>query len=183
MSNRDVKSEFIRSSFEYLVKCGLENTSVRDLCRETKISSGSMYYWFSGKDDIYISAAKYGISYVVESLFEYVFKTMDNLDVFFGNFLEEVDKYKNELRLVFQITASPVYGPRMREKAEDFKVVYGEYIKEMSKKLGASPEKIAPIIYMLISVVVDYITWEDTEVTVMQLEYLHKNMAAIVNKQ
>lgn len=181
MSKRDIKSEFIKSSFEYLVKCGLENTSVRDLCRETKISSGSMYYWFSGKDDIYISAAKYGVGYVVEEIFKYIFKTMNDIDLFFDNFIEEVDKYKAELRLVFQITTSPVFGTRMRERAEEFKPVYEDYIGRLAGFLGCGSEKMAPIIYMLISVVVDYVTWEDTPVTKMQLEFLKQNLKDMLN--
>lgn len=176
MTKRDIKSEFIKSSFEYLVKHGLENTSVRDLCRETGISSGSMYYWFSGKDDIYISAAKYGVAEVVENLFDYIFKSMHSLDSFFDNLIDEIDKYKEELRLIYQITTSPVFGPRMREKTIDFKVIYEDYIMRMSKFLGVSPEQMSPIIYMLIALVGDYVTWEDTETTKMLLEFLKKTL-------
>ena len=176
MAKRDKKSDFIKSSFEYMVKVGLENTSVRDLCRETKISSGSMYYWFDGKDDIYISAAKYGVGYVVDEIFKYIFKSMKSIDLFFDNFISEIDKYKNELRLVFQITTSPVFGPRMREKAEDFKVIYEDYINKLGQFLGCGAEKMEPIIYMLISVTVDYVTWEDTPVTRMQLDFLKQTV-------
>lgn len=182
MTKRDIKSEFIKSSFEYLVKHGLENTSVRDLCRETGISSGSMYYWFNGKDDIYISAAKYGVGQVVERLFNYIFKSAYSLDSFFDNFIEEIDKYKEELRLIYQITTSPVYGPRMREKTMEFKVIYEDYILRMSKFLGTSPDSMAPIIYLIIALVGDYVTWEDTVTTKMLFSFLKNTVKGMLEE-
>lgn len=176
---KDVKKEFLEPSFKYLVKNGLENTSVRDLCREMNISYGSIYYWFEGKDDIYISVVKYGIGKVAQKLFEMAFDKMHNPKLFFDSFLEEVDKYKMELRLVFQVTTSPVYGMRMREKAEDFKSIYEKYILRLANILGCTAEKLEPIIYMLISVLVDYVVWEDYEVSKMQLDFLYEIVSNI----
>ena len=166
---KDVKKEFLETSFKYLVENGLENTSVRDLCKAMGVSSGSIYYWFEDKDDIYISTVKYGVSKVADALFEVAFDKMQNPELFFDTFLEEIEKYKLELRLVFQVTTSPVYGERMREKAEDFKLVYEKYIEKLSAILGCKPELLTPIIYMLISILVDYVVWEDYEVSKLQL--------------
>ena len=102
-NTKDVKKEFLTTAFDYLVKHGLENTSVRDLCKETKISYGSIYYWFDGKDDIYINATKYGISKVAEALFDYAFEAMKDMKSFCDGFLDEVDKYKDEFRLIFRL--------------------------------------------------------------------------------
>ncbi len=173
---KNIKTEFLEPSFKYLVANGLENTSVRDLCQEMRISYGSLYYWFENKDDIYFSVVKYGISKVADELFKMAFKKMKNPKLFFDTFLEEVDKYKMELRLVFQFATSPVYGTRMREKAEDFKFVYEKYISTLSDILGCDKEDVAPIIYILISILVDYVVWEDYEVSKMQLNYLYNMM-------
>ena len=171
---KDVEKEFLEPSFTYLVQNGLENTSVRDLCKAMEISSGSIYYWFEDKDDIYISTVKYGIGKVAGSLFSTLFEKIHNPKMFFDTYLEEIDKYKMELRLVFQVTTSPVYGPRMREKAEDFKEVYNKYITELSSILKCKPETLVPVIYMLISILVDYVVWEDYEVSKLQLESLYE---------
>lgn len=176
---KDVEKEFLEPSFKYLVKNGLENTSVRDLCREMNVSYGSIYYWFDGKDDIYISVVKYGIGKVAQKLFETAFDKMQDPKLFFDTFLEEIDKYKMELRLVFQVTTSPVYGARMREKAEDFKEVYEKYIKKLADIMKCSAKKLEPIIYMLISILVDYVVWEDYEVSKLQLNFLSKVVSAI----
>lgn len=173
---KDVEKEFLKPSFEYLVENGLENTSVRDLCKAMDISYGSIYYWFEGKDDIYISVVKYGIGKVAEKLFSFAFETMHNPKLFFDTFLDEIDKYKLELRLVFQVTTSPVYGERMREKAEGFKDVYENYIQKLSVIADCDPEFLAPIIYLLISVLVDYVVWDDRDASEMQIKSLYNYM-------
>lgn len=176
---KDVEREFLEPSFKYLVKNGLENTSVRDLCKVMNISYGSIYYWFKGKDDIYISVVKYGTEKVADELFKMAFETMQNPRVFFDSFLESIEKYKNELKLIFQVASSPVYGERMREKVESFKEVYEIYIEKLAKITGCAPKEMEPIVYMLISVLVDFVVWEDYEVSKMQLEYLYN----ILDKQ
>ena len=177
---KDVEKEFLEPSFRDLVKNGLENTSVRDLCRAMDISYGSIYYWFDGKDDIYISVVKYGISKVADKLFKFAFDTLPTPDIFFGNFLSEIDKSIMELRLIFQVTTSPVYGDRMRERADGFKSVYETYINRLSEMTGCPAKELERIIYTLISVLVDYVVWEDVEVSKMQLDYLHNNLKTII---
>ncbi len=173
---KNVELEFFEPSFRHLVKHGLENTSVRDLCKAMGVSSGSVYYWFDNKDDVYISTVKYGISKVVDKLFRFAFDTMSDPGQFFETFLEEVDKYKPELRLIFQVTTSPVYGAEIRDKAEEFKITYEKYINKLSEMLGCKPENLTPIIYLLISVLVDYVVWEDTPVSEMQMKYLYDSL-------
>lgn len=175
---KDVEKEFLEPSFKYLVKNGLENTSVRDLCKEMGISYGSIYYWFEGKDDIYISVVKYGTGKVAKKLFEMAFDKMQNPKLFFDTFLEEIDKYKMELRLIFQVTTSPIYGDRMRDKAEDFKSVYEKHIIKLAQIVGCEPKDMEPIIYMLISILVDYVVWEDYEVSKLQLKFLYNIMSS-----
>ena len=178
---KDIEKEFLEPSFKYLVKNGLENTSVRDLCKDMKISYGSIYYWFEGKEEIYIRVAKYGIGKVADVLFKFAFDTMSDPDVFFSSFLDEVDKYKLEFRLIIQMTTSPVYGPPIRKKAEGFNAIYEKYIEELSTILHCSPEDLTPIIYNLISILVDYVVWEDINASRMQLNFLHDILKSKIN--
>lgn len=47
---RDIQKEILGKCFEYLVQKGLEHASVKNLCEETGISSGSIYYWFKDRN-------------------------------------------------------------------------------------------------------------------------------------
>ncbi|MBQ4629683.1 MAG: TetR/AcrR family transcriptional regulator [Clostridia bacterium] len=180
---KDVEKAFLEPSFEYLVENGLENTSIRDLCKAMGVSSGSVYYWFESKDDVYISTVKYGLSKIVNELFTMAFQRMSKLEYFFETFLDEVDKYKKEFRLVFQVTSSPIYGERMRNKAEEFKFMYEKYISMLSEMLGCDIEVMTSFVYMIMALLVDYVMWEDLPTSKMQLESLYKLMKSSCKKQ
>ena len=173
---KDIEKEFLEPSFRYLVKNGLENTSVRDLCRAMNISYGSLYYWFDGKDDIYISVVRYGIQKVAQALFSFTQEMMAEPEAFFSTFINEVEKYKLELRLIFQFTTSPVYGDRMRDKALDFKEGYDASSAKIAKSLGLTAEEMLPVIYMLISILVDFVVWEDRAVSDLQMQFLYQTV-------
>lgn len=179
----DIKKTFLEPAFEYLVKNGLENSSMRELCKAMGVSSGSVYYWFDGKDDIYISTVQYGIGRVVEKMFKIFIDHANSPNLFFDVFLDEVDKYKNEFRLAIQVTASPIYGKSIREKAVNFKPIYDKYITMLSDEINVEKEFMAPIIYMLISIITDYTVWEDREASEMQVESLHHMYKSLVSKK
>ena len=180
---KDVEKEFLEPSFQYLVQNGLENTSVRDLCKAMNISYGSLYYWFDGKEDIYTSVVKYGISKVADSLFKFAFDTMYDPKLFFDTFLDEVKAYSPQLRLVFQFATSPEYGEAVRAKADEFKVTYEKYIIKLAQIVGSTPSDMEPVIYMLISILVDYAVWDDREASSMQMKFLYKVMRGIINQK
>lgn len=171
---KDIEKDFFEPSFNFLVENGFENTSIRDLCKAMNLSPGSVYYWFEDKDDIYINVVRYGTGKIADKLFEFAFEKMQNPKMFFETFLDEVDKYKKEFRLIFQVTASPHYGDQVRGKAEGFKFIYERYILRLAGILGCSHEEITPIIYTVISILSDYVLWEDYEVSKMQMDYLYK---------
>lgn len=52
------KSELSERVFPYLVKHGLENITIREMCRRTGIVQGTLYYWFSDKTSIVCEAAE-----------------------------------------------------------------------------------------------------------------------------
>ena len=180
---KDTKEKLVTTAFEYLVENGLENSSIRDLCKAIGISTGSMYYWFDGKESVYITAVKYGINKVSSALFQYALDTMQSPRRFFKGYLSEIDKYKKEFRLILQVAASPVYGHTVRTSAVDFKVIYDKYIEKLSDIIGCTSMELVPIIYNLISILTDYVIWEDKEASVMQVEFLYESLDRIRKKE
>ena len=178
-SIKNIEKEFLEPSFQYLVENGLENTSVRDLCKAMNISYGSLYYWFSGKDDIYTSVVEYGLGKAVKKLFSSVYEKFADLELFFSTFLDDVDKCTEDIRVVFQFATSIDYGNVVRNKMQEFNGMYREYAEELSEKVGASVEDMAPFIYLLISVVSDYVIWQDRPATEMQMKFLYKGMTPL----
>lgn len=169
----DRKKEIIETTWQYLLKTGLAHASIEELCRDTKLAQSSLYHWFENKDDIWISAGKYGMSKVVDALFNYTFNHTNNIREYFDSFLDEVEKYKYELRLAIQITTSLVFGERMRSKARDFREWYKNYSKKLTKIFNCTTEQAEIFIYSLIAFVIDYVIWDDRDKTQMLLENLY----------
>ena len=173
------RKAIIETTWDYLLKTGLGNASVGELCKETKLAQSSLYYWFANKDDIWIAAGKYGLSKVVDALFSFTLAHTDDVRKYFDTLLDEVEKYKYELRLAIQITTSPVFGERMREKSKDFRHLYEKYAEKIIGIFGCTYDQAEVFIYTIIASVIDYAIWDDGEKTQMLLENLY---ARIVEK-
>ncbi len=176
------KRVIIAETWEYLLRTGLTNASVGDLCKETRLAQSSLYYWFENKDDIWISAGKYGTSKIVEALLDFTLKHTNDIRKYFDTFLDEVEKYKYELRLSVQITTSSIYGNRMRDKAKDFREWYKKYTKILIDIFGCSELQAEIFIYTVIAVVIDYAIWDDRDKSQMLLENLYSRTMDVVTK-
>lgn len=175
----DRKKEVIEAAWKYLLKTGMGNATVRELLRDTGLGQSTLYNYFKNKDDVWISAGKYGISKVVDALFAYTLHCTDDIDRYFRTLLDEVEKYKYELRLAIQITTSPVYGDSMRDTARDFRVWYDRYAEKLMKIFSCSNLQAEVFIYSIIAYVIDYAIWDDRDKTQMLLD----NLRARINEK
>lgn len=179
----DKKKEIISTTWEYLLKTGLANASIGDLCRETKLAQSSLYYWFENKDDVWISAGKYGLSKVVDALFSFTLSHTSDVRKYFDTLLAEVEKYKYELRLAIQITTSPVFGGRMRDKSRGFRLWYEKYANELMEIFGCTYLQAETFIYSIIAFVIDYAIWDDGDKTQMLLDNLYDRVVEKIDIQ
>ena len=181
-SSSGKKQEIILATWEYLLRTGLANASIGDLCRETRISQSSLYYWFENKDEIWISAGKYGLSKIVDALLMFTLKHTGQIKDYFDNLLPEVKKYKAELRCVIQITVSPVYGERMRQTMKSFNLSYANFAKKLVDIFDCTYEQAEIFIYSVLSAIVDYVVWDDGEKTQMLLNNLYERVKMSIDK-
>ncbi len=178
----DKKKAIIATTWDYLLRTGLANASIGDLCREAKLAQSSLYYWFENKDDIWISAGKFGTSRVVDALLEYTFNHTEDIRKYFDTLLDEAEKYKYDLRLAIQITTNPVFGDRMRDKAKDFRLWYERYAEKLMSIFDCTYLQAETFIYSVIAYVIDYAIWDDRDKTQMLLENLYNRTMKIVDK-
>ena len=176
------KNELSEKIFPYLVKHGLENITIRELCKEIRIVQGTLYYWFKDKTSIVCEAAQYGLKMVTDEIFEYVFASLSDLRSFFSNCLDEVSKYKKELRFVYQLAASPVYGEKIRATGKEFNLIYDKYTRRLSALLNCKEQTLKPLVYLFISAVLDYVIWDEKEKSQMQLELIYSVLPKIMGE-
>lgn len=177
------KEAIIQATWKYLLKTGLVNASIGDLCKEAKLAQSSLYYWFKNKDDLWISAGKYGISKVVSALMDFTLNHVSDVRKYFDTLLDEAEKYKYELRIAIQITTSPIYGDLMREKAMDFRLWYEMYAEKIIGIFGCTYLQAETFIYSIIAFVIDYAIWDDREKTQMLLDNLYSRVIKGIDVQ
>lgn len=174
------KSELSARIFPYLVERGLENITIREVCRGTGIVQGTLYYWFKDKTGIVCEAAQYGLKTVTDEIFEYVFASLNDLKGFFANCLDEISKYKKELRFIYQLAASPVYGEKIRRTGKDFNFIYDKYTHRLSLLLDCDEQTLKPLVYLFISAVLDYVIWDEKEKSQLELNFIYSALPEIM---
>ena len=173
---KDIEKDLLEPLFEHFVQNGLENISIREICKNVNISSGSLYYWFNGKDEIVYATINYGLGKTVKRLLDFAGREIANTDKFFDVILDEVNLCKKEFRLLFQVAASPVYGQKLRENAFGLHELYDECSDKFSKALNFDKKTSLSVVFALVSIIVDYVVWEDTDATRLQLGFLKEHL-------
>lgn len=169
--NVDDKS-LLDSIFSFFVSNGLENITIREICRGTGISQGTLYYWFGDKSNLICEVTEYGLKKVMDNIFEYIFFSLNDLYGFFNTFLNEIDKYKDDLRFIYQMAASHKYGEKLREIGHGINKMYDEYVYRLAQKFECSERSLQPLVYLFISAILDYVIWDEKEMTKIQLKYI-----------
>lgn len=167
------ENDILDRVFTFLVRRGLENVTIRELCRGTGLVQGTLYYWFGDKTSIICECTEYGLKKVTDEIFNYVFSSMGNLRGLFSECLDEVGHYKPELRFIYQMAASPVYGDKIREKSHSFDLIYISYADRLAKILKCDEVALRPLVYLFISAVLDYVIWDEREKSQTQLECIY----------
>lgn len=176
---RDIKKEILEKCFMYLVQKGLEQASIKNLCEETGISSGSIYYWFKDRNEVILDSAEYGINMVAEKLFDYALSNSESLQTLLNKFPDKLMLYKKELRFIYQATTSEQFGANMRLMIDELKDKYNSYGKRLSEQLQVPFDKLKPWIYLFISSILTYIVWEDREIMQTEIGCICKSVEKI----
>lgn len=167
------KEDLLKKCFEYLIETGLENVSMRKMCDETGMAMSSVYYWFGNKDGAIMNATEYGLNYVSEIIFEFVYKYIDNLECTIITFPEFIMKYKEQLRFIYQVVTSHKYGNDIRLIANRLSEVYEHYAEKVAEHFKCSKFEVLPYVYLFVSAVLDYVIWHDEQKIEIELSCIY----------
>ncbi len=171
---KSTKQQILEGTFDYLIKNGLENASIRNVCKHTGFSKGAITYYYAKKDDMICAAAEYGLRRISDRIFKNFYNDASDIDHFFNSCIDYIDAVKSELRFIYQVASSPVYGEKMHNSNFRFRSAYDDYAKKLAEMSGGSFDKIKPIIFSFAACIVDYAIWQDRCETQIQLDYLCK---------
>ncbi len=170
------KQKILEGTFDFLIKNGLENATIRDICNHIGYSRGAATRYYVHKKDIICAAAEYGLRRISGKVFSNFYKDASDVDVFFADCLNYIDEVKGELRFIYQVASSPIYGEIMHNSTFRFRHNYDDYARKLADLSGGNFDDIQPIIYSFAATVVDYAIWQDREETQIQLNYICKQL-------
>lgn len=174
------KDEVLDKIFAFMVESGLENISIRELCRGTGLAQGSLYYWFDDKTSIVCEATEHGLRRVTDDIFGYVFRRINDLPAFFEECLDKIDKHRKALRFIYQMASSPVYGKKIRADGKYFKEMYDSYAERLAVILQCNIETLRPIVYLFISAICDYAIWEDKANAQTEIDFIYSILPSVI---
>ncbi len=180
---KNTKQQILEGTFDFLIKNGLENASIREICKHIGYSRGAIAYYYDKKDDIICAATEYGLRCIADRIFNNFYKDASDIDGFFTDCLDYIDDVKKELRFIYQVASSPVYGDRMHNSNSRFRHNYDDYAKKLAEMSGGDFYEIKPVIYAFAASVVDYAIWQDRYETQIQFNYLCKMLKMGMNKK
>ncbi len=169
----EVQKELVlKKCFDCMVENGIEQTSIREFSKATGMTTSSLYYWFKDKDEIVLEATEYGIRVIVDEFFDYAMEHLKNIgDICNG--LQEISK-KNQpsMKTLFQVVASPKYGPQITLLSEHTTVLFDTYAKKLTSQLDISYTKLRTVVDLCISAIIDCVLWSEWDKLKSELEFL-----------
>ena len=164
--------DVLKSAFECLMENGLEKTSTRLLSEYTGLKSSSLYYWFKDKDDLIVEATEFGLSVIVEKSLKLAMQYIDDMEMFFKEFILAFKEYTKASKLIIHVASSPTYGQRLVGENGKFEKLYYDFTIKLAETLGVEYAQLRPIVNLFIATINDCAIWEQWDKFENQVNYL-----------
>ena len=93
--------------------------------------------------------------------------------------VENVEKRKRQIRLIYQVATNLHYGERFRENTKAFASVYDDATEMVAQHLSCSKEQLRPYVDFAMSAIRDYLLWNDKERAKRQMFNIYKEALRI----
>lgn len=178
IENDGQRSAALKNCFDCMARLGLERTSMRDFLEAANMSASSFYYRFKNKDEVVMEAAYLGLLQTTKELFWVAATKVTSYPELFDAILSNVEMRKENLRLIYQIAASPRYGAAFRDKVAHISAIYDMYTELISKHLNCSAETLKPYVNLFIATIREYVVWENRSLLEEELNFIYNEVVA-----
>lgn len=160
--NREEKKlGMLKTILKVFAAKGLENTSMRNLSAELKINISSLYEYFNSKEELVISCAKYYME-KLDRKFEREYKKIPpDLKTEVKLIFDMIVKEKANLRFIYQVISSPMYGTRGRDELEPIYTNYLRFSDKLADSYGIARERFEEAFLLFIATVHDFCLWDN----------------------
>lgn len=174
INNADKRNEILNKCFDCLVENGLEKTTTRIISKFVGLTSSSLYYWFTDKDNIVIEATCFGLNQIIEDMFAVFYTYVDDLDSILEKIVDCARNYRKELRFIYQVVTSPQYGSELRNLTMTVPEAIDSFSKVLAERLDCNQEKLRRVVHLAVSVILNDIVWEKSCNAEIQYKILYQ---------
>lgn len=173
----------LKNCFDCLVEMGLEHVTIRNLSQATGLKTSSLYYRFSDKEEIVLEATAWGYRDVIRSVCWAVVQKIGDFKELFDGLFNEIDKYKKQLKFIYQVAGSPRYGDLLRQRAKGLDSLYATFTEKIAAGFGCDQAEMSPYVRLFVSVVREYVLWDDKELVEKNLQFIYIEALRLRGKQ
>lgn len=160
MSNQDIgdqpistRQSILDAASELIAQKGVKNTSLADISKEVGISKGTLFYYYSTKNDIIYDIADIHLTRITEELLAWIDNIEHNiapeeiLKVVFEKILSAETRGKLHLYLVSDaVTSNAPQKQRFREKYKEWRIALENGLRKVLKNRTTNYEVLSHII-------------------------------------
>ena len=167
------RKELLSKCFELFVKQGLENTSLNELAAYCNVHKSTMYSHLDSKDEIVIECAKMHMNDLDDMFFKAFLNPRETLKDMLQYAFDIIASEKEELRFVYQVISSPLYGDRAQKELSKIYMKYMDYSEIFARIYNVDKTKFRPYFLLLVSTMHDYCMWGNEILAKEKLDYIY----------
>lgn len=149
----NTRQSILEAAGKLIAEKGLKNTSLADIAREVGISKGTLYYYYSTKNDIIYDIADIHLTQITEELLSWIDNIEHNippeeiLKVVFEKISSAETRGKLHLYLVSDaVTSNDQIKQRFREKYKEWRISLENGLRKVLRGRAANCEVLSHII-------------------------------------
>lgn len=155
MKINNMKESILASSTKLMAKKGIKNTSLADIAKDVNISKGTLYYYYSSKDDIIFDMADLHLQAITDALLSCLQNSVSTIttEEFVSLILSRISDIQNHGRVHMYLLCEAVTNNEQLK--ERFRIKYIQWRKALEKEIENSRLKdySYPISFLMISLV------------------------------
>ena len=176
----DRRKEVINICLDLFIEKGLTATSTRDLSSALKLQNAGLYYYFESKDETVIACAEEAALRLENALIPSALREIHNPDVMMERLQKRANEMASTMRFLVTVCASSQYKDKMKPALDRLAERYDHYAEQIAKKLSCKKEEIETYVYMVITVVANYMIFYEDSLIYPQIQIAKEAIRKIV---
>ncbi|MCD8087587.1 MAG: TetR/AcrR family transcriptional regulator [Oscillospiraceae bacterium] len=174
LQTKDEKRNWmLERCYDCLCENGLEATNVKMLGKACGMSSGNLFNYFDGKEQIVIESTAYCMAKIDDDFLACAPTRVEGIESYCREMPYRFAKQHGpKYRFMYQVYASPHYLHYGREFVKDMVIRYRSHAEKLSKIYGVPAEAIEPLIFTFGRICVHYAMFENEDYLKPQLDYM-----------